>query len=315
MPMMGSRGGGSIRGFGRFGKNLLLALIDSFNRSTSGNLGTSSDGKGLWKNVVGTWQANGSSSVSNGLASGNNVAVVDLDGTNITNLQVDTGTNGGSGLSFWTTDANNYYALYPSYTSSSSSSSGCTGYTQLNTTSCGAFCANCTNTDYTYYVCSEARMTPEENFRYYYVTGNVNNCYQYVPQAWSNYQRGGPAQNYPVTVNYRSGNVTATTTTTTYNSIANLRKVEGGSATALATNTYVSNTSGFSKAQSIAISTSGNTISYAFYSAANKGGSTIGSGTSTPSNPVKGQGVGLFHGASIVDQGSTLSNFSVTVTP
>jgi hypothetical protein len=315
MPMLGSRGGGSARGFGRFGRILLLSLIDSFNRSTSGSLGTSSDGKGVWKNVRGTWQGNGSAAASTAAASGNNVAVVDMDGTNITNLQVNTGTSGGAGLSFWVTDSNSYYSLYPSYTSSSSTSTGCTGYTQLNTTSCGAFCANCTNTDYIYYVCQEHRMTVEENFRYYYVTGSTNNCYQANDQAWSNYQRGYPAQSYPESINYRSGNINQTITTTTYNSIANLRKVEGGSATALVTSTYSTNTSAFSKAQSLAISTSGNTISYTLYSGANKGGSTIASGTSTPSNPVKGPGVGLFQGESVVDQGSSVSGFSVTVTP
>ena len=313
MPMLGSRGGGSVRGFGRFGKILFLFFSDAFNRSTSSILGTSSDGKGIWKNVRGTWQTNGSAAESLSLPGSNNVAVVDLDGTNITNLQVDTGTNGGSGLSFWTTDSNNYYSLYPSYTSSSSSTTGCTGYTQIQTSSCGSFCANCVNTDYSYVLCEEYRYYPEENFRFY-TAPNAAACAQPNGNAWSYYQRGSFREG-PYTVSYRSGNVTQTTTTTTYNSIANLRKVEGGSATALVTNTYLTNTSGFSKAQSIAISTSGNTISYTLYSAANKGGSVIASGTSSPSSPVKGQGVGLFHGTSVVDQGATLSNFSVTVTP
>jgi hypothetical protein len=307
MPMMGSRGGGSIRGFGRFGKNLLLALIDSFNRTTSGNLGTSSDGKGLWKNVVGTWQANGSSSVSNALASGNNVAVVDLDGTNITNLQVDTGSNGGSGLSFWVTDANNYYAFYPSYTSSSATSTTCSLQQTRQGVGCAGlgFCGGCSSPfTITYYECIENRNSPNDPVVGYQVANSPNNC---APR--------GYASGASETLYYVTGNINQTITTTTYNSIANLRKVESGSATDLVTNTYNTNNSGFSKAQSIAISTSGSTISYTLYSAANKGGSTIGSGSNTPSSPVKGQGVGLFHGTSIVDQGSTLSNFSVTVTP
>jgi hypothetical protein len=319
MPLLGSRGGGSVRGFGRFGKILFLFFSDTFNRSTSELLGTSSDGKGVWKNVRGIWQGNGSAAVSVSLPGSNNVAVVDLDGTNITNLQVDTGTNGGSGLAFWTTDENNYYSLYPSYTSSSTSNTACTGYNQVYGTSCGSFCANCVDSSITVYACSQARMFPSDGFTYYYAsspsgcsTGSNGPAGGWP--AWSNYQRGDYA-GWSEYIPYRSGNVNQTTTTTTYNSIANLRKVEGGSATALVTNTYSTNTSGFSKAQSIAISTSGSTISYTLYSAANKGGSTLASGTNSPSSPVKGPGVGLFHGTSTVDQGSTLSNFSVTVTP
>lgn len=314
MPLLGSRGGGSVRGFGRFGRTLLLFLTDSFNRSTSSILGPSSDGKGIWKNVVGIWQSNGSSAVSLSLPAAKNVAVVDMDGTNITNLQVDTGGNGGSGLSFWVSSANSYYALYPTYTSSSSTSTGCTGYQTFTGGGCANICANCTNSSVTYYYCIEHRYYPSDPFVYYIVTGSPSNCYQPNGNAWSNYQRGYP-EGSQETVTFRSGNTSQTTTTTTYNSIANLIKVENGTESALVANTYSTNTSGFSKAQSIAISTSNNTISYSFHSSTNKGGSTIASGNSTPSNPIKGQGVGLFHGPSTVDQGSTLSNFSATVSP
>jgi hypothetical protein len=303
MPLLGARGGGSVRGFGRFGKNLLLSLIDSFNRSTSGSLGTSSDGKGLWKNVRGTWQGNGSLAVSAGAASDNNVAAIDMDGTNITNLQVDTGTSGGSGLSFWVTDSNNYYAFYPSYTQSSSSSSSCSGsYGSNSPTPCSSVAGN--GQFRIVYCCNGVtfRMGPCDGND---PNGLCTNAYGSSGGQCGTQWDGWAScySTYPTTV------------TTTYNSIVNLRKVEGGSVTNLISSNYVSNTSGYSKARSLAISTSGNTISYSLYSSTGKGGSVIGSGSNTPSNPVKGVGMGLFHGQSTIDQGSTLSNFSVTVTP
>ena len=299
MPLMGSRGGGSVRGFGRFGKNLLLSLVDSFNRSTSSLLGTSSDGKGLWKNVRGTWQANGSVAISLAAASENNVAVIDMDGSNITNLQVDTGTSGGSGLSFWVTDSNSYYALYPSYSQSTSSSSSCSGsYGSNSPTPCPSISG--TGQFRVLYCCdgNTYRIGPCDGDPNTFCNNRGSYSCGTQFDGW-----GSCYQTYPTTV------------TTTYNSIVNLRKVEGGSVTNLVQNNYVSNTSGYSKAQSIAISTSGNTISYSLYSSTDKGGSVIGSGSNTPSNPVKGVGMGLFHGQSTIDQGSTLSNFSVTVTP
>jgi hypothetical protein len=299
MPLLGARGGGSVRGFGRFGKNLLLLISDSFNRSTSGTLGTSSDGKGLWKNIVGTWQANGSSAASLSAASGNNVAVVDMDGSNITNLQVNTGTSGGSGLSFWVTDSNNYYALYPSYTQSTSSSSSCSGsYGSNSPTPCSSVSGN---GQFRIVYCCDGRT-----LRMGPCDGNDPNGFCGPGPGQCGTQWDGWASCY---------STYPTTVTTTYNSIVNLRKVQGGSATNLVSSNYVSNTSGYSKAQSIAISTSGNTISYSLYSSANKGGSIIGSGSNTPSSPVKGFGIGLFHGASVIDQGSTLSNFIGEVTP
>lgn len=303
MPLLGSRGGGSVRGFGRFGKNLLLLISDSFNRTTSGSLGTSSDGKGLWKSIIGTWQANGSAAASQSAASGNNVAVIDMDGSNITNLQVNTGTSGGSGLAFWVTDSNSYYALYPSYSQSSSSSSSCSGsYGSNSPTPCSAIAGN--GQFRIVYCCNGVtfRMGPCDGND---PNGLCTNAYG-SPGGQCGTQWDGWASCY---------STYPTTVTTTYNSIVNLRKVQGGSVTNLVQSNYVSNTSGYSKAQSIAISTSGNTISYSFYSSANKGGSIIGSGSNTPSSPVKGPGIGIFHGTSSIDQGSTLSNFIGEVTP
>jgi hypothetical protein len=303
MPLMGSRGGGSVRGFGRFGKNLLLALIDTFDRTTVTSLGTSSDGKGLWKNIIGTWAGNSSVAVSLAAAAGNNVTVVDMDGANITNLQVDLGNAGGVGVSFWVTDSNSYYALYPTYNTSTTSNTVCGagGISTSSSNSCGTYysgqdyykCVGCQCGEITLGACQTAQEAC------------IGLC-------------GNPLTSY---VNWCGQStcyyINATVTTTNYNSVANLKKVEGGSATALVTSQYATSTSSnaYSYAQSVAISTSGNTTSYSLYSSTGKGGSTLASGTNTPSTPVKGIGVGLFQTTSATIQGSSFDNFSVEVTP
>ena len=303
MPLMGSRGGGSVRGFGRFGKNLLLALIDTFGRTTSTTLGTSSDGKGLWKNLVGTWQGNGSAAVSLGSPLSNNVTVVDMDGSNITNLQVDIGNAGGIGVSFWGTDANSYYALYPTYNTSTTSNTVCGagGISTSSANSCGGY-----DNGQAYFKCVGCQCTEAS-----------------VPACETAQQRcqslcGNPLTSY---VNWCGQSncyyINGTVTTTNYNSVANLRRVQGGSATALVTTQYATTTSAnaYSYAQSVAISTSGNTISYSLYSSTGKGGTVRASGTNTPSSPIKGPGVGLFQGSSAIAQGTSFNNFSVEVTP
>jgi hypothetical protein len=303
VPLLGSRGGGSVRGFGRFGKNLLLALIDTFGRTTTTTLGTSSDGKGLWKNLVGTWEGNGSAGVSLGAAASNNVTVVDMDGSNITNLQVDIGNAGGVGVSFWATDSNSYYALYPTYNTSVSVATVCGagGISTSSSNSCGGVAGVANEYFNLGCQCGEFSGNPCQSWQGI-CQANCGN------QLRSYYYGFGGGQCYTI-----NGSVS----TTNYNSVANLRKVQSGSATALVTTQYATTTSAnaYSYAQSVAISTSGDTISYSLYSSTGKGGSVRASGTNTPSSPIKGPGVGLFQGTSATIQGSSFNNFSVEVTP
>jgi hypothetical protein len=273
----------------------------------SSDLGTSSDGKAVWRNITGTWQTNGSVAVSLSAASNKNITVADIDGSNISNLQIDIGTGGGVGLSFWVTSANSYYALYPSYGTSTSTNNVCDAVVSQTGGYSGSCCGgNSTSTRYRYVSqCSGGlQFTTYET---YSTSGN----------AYANsvcYPESGTLLSGPTAETIYTCNTPRSVTTTTYNSTLNLIKVESGSQTSLVSTNYISNTSNFSKTQSIAISTSGNTISYSLYSSAGKSGSVLSSGSNTPSSPVKGTGVGLFHTTSNSDQGSTFSNFSVTTT-
>jgi hypothetical protein len=305
MPLMGSRGGGSIRGFGRFGKSLLLAFIDSFTRG-NGSLGTSSDGKGTWKSVVGTFailsnNANSSDSTA--------VAVVDLDGTNITNLQADVG--GGTGVSFWAQDSSNYYALYPTYNSSTVSGSNCNAPggsgSSVPAGKCGVAGSNC-GMWYNYCAANKKNVP----------SGQTESCGS-MPENWPGILDNNCGPGWYFTdckcTSYTWSGTTVNFSTTTYYSTAKLLKVQGGSSSEIVSTDYTVNTSGYNTTNSVAITTSGSTITYALYSSTNKGGSTLASGTNTPSSPVKGAGVGIFRTTSSTNQGNNVAGFSVTVTP
>jgi hypothetical protein len=305
MPLMGSRGGGSIRGFGRFGKSLLLAFIDSFTRG-NGDLGTSSDGKASWKSVVGTFAISSNKANS---SDSPGISVVDMDGTNITNIQADT--TGGTGVAFWVQDSSNYYALYPTYSSNTVSGSNCNAPggsgSSVPAGKCGVAGSSCGQW---YNYCGyNGQNVP---------TGDTGSCGG-RPSNWPGIldNNCGPGWYYTgcKCASYTWSGTTVSYSTTTYYSTAKLLKVQGGSSTDLVSTDYYANTGGYSTTNSVAVSTSGSTITYAFYSSTNKGGSVLASGTNTPSSPVKGVGAGVFRTASSTNQGNDVSNFSVTVTP
>jgi hypothetical protein len=308
MPMMGSRGGGSIRGFGRFGKNLLLSIIDTLNRTTSGSLGTSSDGKAEWKNVRGTWQGNGSSAASQSAASGNNIAVVDMDGLVISNLQVDTSNTSGVGLSFWVTDSNSWWAATTSHASSAFSTTNCGGGPQ-SSSSCPAGCNACGGCGYynVYYIWYVACTVGGQGA---YITSNpnMNDTGTITSNSGCGPFQGQPQYRQTVET-YGCNSSQQTLTGTNYTSNFKLLNNAG----TLVNTQYNTNTSSFSSSGSIAISTVGNVITYSVYSAGNKGGSLLHTGAYTAISPTKGPGVGLFHGDGGSNQGSSVSNFSATV--
>jgi hypothetical protein len=119
---------------GILASSLLKAIIDNFNRTTSGSLGTATSGQ-IWNAIRGVWFANGSAAQSNNTATDYAIAAISL-GQNVT---VNVDTTGGCGTSFWVTDSGSWWGAFPHY--SSTSSSVCTGPT--------AFCytAGCTPAD------------------------------------------------------------------------------------------------------------------------------------------------------------------------
>lgn len=87
-----------------------------------------------------------------------------------------------------------------------------------------------------------------------------------------------------------------------------------GTVVSAAATTISDNTSGYTSVGSVYVQTGGNAISAYAYSAANLGGSQLGSTLNhTASNPTKGTSVGILKAPSTGSQGSTADNFLATI--
>lgn len=116
-------------------------IYDTFTRSTSGTLGTSTSGAS-WSNVRGTWAANGSSAQSGDAASSYPLATV---GFGSPSLLISADVTSGTGVSFWVQDSNNWWAAYV-YANSYSYNYSCSVYQcygcQTSSTGCTGLCGN-----------------------------------------------------------------------------------------------------------------------------------------------------------------------------
>lgn len=127
MPLLGSRGGGSVRGFGRFGKVLINNFIDTFNRTASLI--------SPWFAVRGTWTANGTKATTATSPSTYPITTIETDSADKTIEAI--GVTNGAGVSFWVTDSNNWWATTTTATQSCQSCTTCSQYTQQST---GFYC-------------------------------------------------------------------------------------------------------------------------------------------------------------------------------
>jgi len=282
----------------------IMNLVDTFNRG-NGALGTASDGLGIWSVQRGNFSVDSSMAYSSD--TNNSIATAPLSSSTISNAQADMyADQGGVGLAFWVTDANSWWGIYPSYTSTTttgtttSCSGGALGGTYEYQNVPGNACSRSCSSIYVYGYCAGAYnlfavrntcglSSTQQN------TLNNNCNYDW----WVDNCTGGSC-----TVN--ATYVTNTNYTTNYTSdikIANQSGVQHS-------NTYASS---INPTRSLAISTSGDTISYTGYSAAGKGGSAIVSSSFTPSSPTKGTRVGVIKSSSPYAQGSYVDNLNVTV--
>jgi hypothetical protein len=311
MPLLGSRGGGSIRGFGRFGKSLILSLVDTFNRA-NGPLGTSSDGQSVWFVLRGNFSIDSNRAYSTD--TGNSLATVLMDSDVIVNAEANMHNNeGGVGLAFWVTDANSWWSIYPGYesTTTSSTSTSCSGNVYIG------FGIQNTPADACNRACGDISVTAycEDGGQFATAAMVYNSCSlpSQQRQEAASYCEAitGSRGNYLVCTGgncYAGQTVTTTTSTTTVESSINIRNENG----VQHKNVY-STSSSSSPTNSIAISTVGNVITYSAYSAVDKGGSIRTASTYTPTSPTKGKRFGIFKTASQSSQGSYIDGLNVTV--
>lgn len=309
--------------------NFVSSIVDSFNRS-NGSLGTTNTGQ-TWNSTKGTWSISSNKATSLDSATNYSLATVNLGTTNLS-LSSDV-TDGGIGLTFWVTDANNWFASSANYRTSSYSYSGCGGGSVSVTPGTGCNCGSysCTYTKYCYrtvitgytYTCPEGCIF--DGYACYWDDGEGAPC--------------GPPTVNPVyglelcsattlpcgidtacasgctTTSYGAQSASCSDSLTTYSGTRyytelKLYKNVAGTVSTVATQELNNNTSGFSKVNSIKTIASGNTITVSGYS--NTGlSSQLGSNlVSTVSGITKGNYVGIIKTPSDANQGSIIDNFN-----
>jgi hypothetical protein len=271
-------------------------LTDNFNRS--GSLGTASDGVNPWTSVTGNFSVNGSYATASTVPS---IASVTLSGSTVQNLQVDIpDTLGGVGPAFWVIDSNNYFAVDAVYEQSSSSS--CSGqgfYWDGPSSPCGGCVQGCE------YEISCPCTGPAG--QYFSQSCSPTSLRQSICMGACDSPSGSATYLNPI------WRCTTSVSTTTYNSILEMRKVVSGTL-ANSRFTYSSSPSAYSTTGSIKVTTSGDSATIYAYSGQSLGGSLLYSTTSNFSGHTKANKVGIFKTSSSARQGSQLDNISATVT-
>lgn len=123
---------------GILASSLLKNVFDSFTRTTSGSLGTSTSGAS-WTGLKGTWYATGSQARSDDAGSNYSLASVAIGTDTTTSADV----SGGVGVAFWVSDAGSWWAAVPFYTQTTNST--CTSGACSGTESYSYLVSNCNN--------------------------------------------------------------------------------------------------------------------------------------------------------------------------
>jgi len=289
----------------------LATLVDTFDRA-NGTLGTSSDGLSTWSVDRGSFSVDSNMAYSSDTA--DSMATVALSTSSISNAQVDMyADQAGVGLAIWVTDSSSYWGIYPNYTSTTTTGSTTTcngpGFSGTSANTCSsssnivgsygpftvtAYCGDGT----LYYNTVRSTCALPAPVRNYGNSSCGGSGY------WGDCSPSGGGYNYATNTNI--SNVTNTNYVTNYTSQL---RVKNPSAVVV-NNQFASS---INPIRSIGVSTSGNVISYTGYSAINKGGSAIVSGTYDAGAGTKGSKVGVFKTSADYLQGSYVNNINVTV--
>ena len=261
------------------------AIVDAFTRTTSGSLGS------FWTNVRGTWFANGSQAQNNDAASNYSLASATLSSND---MVVSATIGAGTGVGFWVSDANNWWAA--AYTNNSSSY-------QCNCDTCPSYCCNsCTVTDCglcgSYYQCSSGFVCQGTKccVGFNTVIGNAslvcNSCMTY-----NNCARCG---------SYVCGSYSCNcqTCTDVFHYLRLSRSLSG-----TVTSSVVSDVALSQAANSIKVTTSGDSITAVAYSDSSIT-NVIGTISTTQSGATKAAKAGIIKVPSTYTQSSTVDNFA-----
>lgn len=116
-------GSGSARAFGSAVSLKLAAFVDTFTASNSASALPQSTG--LWQAILGVWGVTSNKAYASTLVSGYAVATVDTMTEDVTVKSTTDNTGAGVGVSFWVTDANNWWGAHSTKTSSTAAPYTC----------------------------------------------------------------------------------------------------------------------------------------------------------------------------------------------
>ena len=295
MPIISSFASAAARAYGWCSSKIKILITDNFNRA-NGPLGNTNTGQ-AWEAINGTWAIVSNQASSSDAGSTYPVAAVNLqsyDGIVSANI-----TDGGPGVVFWLTSANSWWASSVNYRSTSEF----TGTTQSG----GGYYANgfsisgytCPSGCFYSPAMGECLSNIDESYcgpgTPVYVCNAAGSTCNYIPPFTFCGTKVG------------SGNCNSVTT---YITELKLYSNVAGTISTAATQQIASNTSSYTKANSMKVVASGNSITVTGYSSAGLV-SQLGSPlTNTPSSPIKGTKVGIIKTPSTANQGSALDNFS-----
>lgn len=129
---------------GVFASSIAKRIFDNFNRTTSGSLGTATTGQ-TWVASRGVWFANGTLAQSTDAAATSPIATIPFASAATISADIN---GGGVGLSYWLTDANNWWASVPNYLQNTNIVNVCnaTPVTNASNPPSGSCCSTVTST-------------------------------------------------------------------------------------------------------------------------------------------------------------------------
>jgi len=309
---------------GTIASSIAKAISDLFNRTTSGSLGSADTGQ-TWQATRGVWSANGTQAVSTDTASTYPLASLPL----AANATVSATVSEGTGVAYWVSDNNNWYATVAYHTQSTYSCG------------CGTCCNSCANSSCgcaTYASCVNSNCTCASYATCTYQSGGTCS---------SGYYCGGTCWSSPGCTGSVVGSATPVYTTgqnsacgcgtynscvdsscgcATYNSCAscaNCGSYSCGCSTCTSdayamrtlksvagtVSTVISDFALTALPVAIKVVTSGTTINEYAYSDSNMA-TLLNSTTASPTSPTLGTNVGIIKTPAAVTQGTTVDNFS-----
>jgi hypothetical protein len=275
------------------------SLTDNFNRTTSGNLGSTSTGSYTWTADAGTWYTNGSRAQSDN-TSGTPWALASLnaDGGGNATMNLNTPSGGGVGLAYWVSGAGSWYATFPYFESSTTqtcdSGSSCPGHSCTPANCCGSIIRAASHI----WDC----LGPGG--------GGWGGCSTTYCYQWCNGCNGEPQQQF-IQCNEYSYCTAFITTTTRIGYLRTQFRVSSGSIQTLGNQQVASDTGGFPTIASIQVITNGNGVTARAYSGANQSSQLGSTWSFTPSSPARFARFGIYKHNS-ENQGSVVDDFSVS---